>query len=125
MTHLIWIGIGGALGAVSRFIVADAVFKWMDKPYPYGTLTVNMAGSFAIGMAYVWLVKHEFGGDVHRHLLMVGFLGAFTTFSTFSLESLTLLQQGRFIAAFSYIGISLAGCMLATALGMLLTKQLV
>ena len=125
MVNLLWVGLGGSLGAMSRFLLANAIFKWMDKPYPFGTLSVNLIGSFAIGVAYIWLVEHEFGGDAHRHLMMVGFLGAFTTFSTFSLESLTLIQQGRFGAALSYIALSLAGCMLATALGMILTKQLV
>lgn len=125
MVNLLWVGLGGSLGAMSRFLLANAIFKWMDKPYPFGTLSVNLIGSFAIGVAYIWLVEHEFGGDAHRHLMMVGFLGAFTTFSTFSLESLTLIQQGRLGAALSYIALSLAGCMLATALGMILTKQLV
>ncbi len=125
MISLVWVGLGGALGAVARFTLATAVFKWMGKAYPYGTLSVNLIGSFAIGMAYVWLVENDFGGDAYRHLIMVGFLGAFTTFSTFSLESLTLLQQGRMTAFFTYIALSLIGCMLATALGMILTKQLV
>lgn len=125
MANILWVGLGGFLGAISRFLTANAIFKWMDKPYPFGTLSVNLIGSFLIGVAFIWLVKHEFGGDAHRHLFMVGFLGAFTTFSTFSLESLTLIQQGRLGAALSYIGISLVGCILATALGMILTKQLV
>lgn len=123
--HLLWIGLGGALGAMARFSFASAVFKWAGKDYPYGTLSVNLIGSFAIGSAYIWLEEHGYGGDAHRHLIMVGFLGAFTTFSTFSLESLTLLQQGRTLAFLTYIALSLVGCMLATALGMILTKQLV
>lgn len=122
---LIWVGLGGAFGAIARFSLATAIFKWAGKAYPYGTLSVNLIGSFAIGAAYIWLVENEFGGDTQRQLIMVGFLGAFTTFSTFSLESLTLLQQGRFMAFFTYISLSLFGCMLATALGMILTKQLV
>ncbi len=122
---LAWVALGGALGAVARFSLATAIFKWLGKAYPYGTLSVNLIGSFAIGMAYIWLVEHEFGGDSSRHLVMVGFLGAFTTFSTFSLEALTLLQQGRITAFLTYIALSLIGCMLATALGMILTKQLV
>ncbi|CCK76049.1 CrcB protein homolog, putative [Oleispira antarctica RB-8] len=122
---LLWVGLGGALGAMARFSLATAIFKWIGKAYPYGTLSVNLIGSFAIGMAYIWLVENELGGDASRHFIMIGFLGAFTTFSTFSLESLTLLQQGRMTAFLTYIALSLIGCMLATALGMILTKQLV
>lgn len=121
----VWIGIGGALGAISRYIVATAIFRWMDKPFPYGTLSVNLLGSFAIGIAYVWLVEHQWGGDHHRQLAMVGFLGAFTTFSTFSLESVALLQQERWLAFAGYVGFSVTGCLVATAAGMWLSKSLV
>lgn len=121
---LIWIALGGAIGACSRYLVATAVFKWADKPFPYGTLSVNLLGSFAIGVAYIWLVEHQWGGDHHKQLAMVGFLGAFTTFSTFSLETITLMQQERWLAMVSYIGISLGGCLLATVLGMWLSKSL-
>lgn len=121
----VWIGIGGALGAISRYIVATAIFRWMDKPFPYGTFSVNLLGSFAIGIAYVWLVEHQWGGDHYRQLAMVGFLGAFTTFSTFSLESVALLQQERWLAFASYVGFSVTGCLVATAAGMWLSKSLV
>ena len=122
---LVWIALGGAGGAVCRFLMASAVFRWADKPFPYGTLSVNLLGSFAIGMAYIWLVEHQWGGDQHKQLAMVGFLGAFTTFSTFSLETISLLQQARYLSAITYIGLSLAGCLLATVLGMWLSKSLV
>lgn len=128
MVSLFWVGLGGALGAIGRFSLGSVVIKWLGKGYPYGTLGVNLIGSFAMGMAYVWLVQNNtLGGvsDTHRQLIMVGFLGAFTTFSTFSLESIALLQQGRTVAFFTYIALSLIGCLLATALGMILTKQLV
>lgn len=125
MLNIAMVGLGGALGAMARFSLAAVIFKWIGKAYPYGTLSVNLIGSFAIGIAYIWLVENNFAGDAHRHLIMVGFLGAFTTFSTFSLEALTLLQQGRITAFLTYIALSLIGCMLATALGMILTKQLV
>ena len=124
MTYL-WIALGGALGAMARFSMATAVYKWFDRPFPYGTLSVNLLGSFAIGVAYVWLVEHQFGGDHHRQLAMIGFLGAFTTFSTFSLESISLLQQARYDAFALYVGASVAGCLVATATGMWLTKSLV
>jgi len=121
----LWIALGGALGAVARFSMATAVLKWADRPFPYGTLSVNLLGSFAIGVAYIWLVEHQFGGDHHKQLAMIGFLGAFTTFSTFSLESINLLQQARYDAFALYVGASLAGCLAATAAGIWITKSLV
>jgi len=121
--NVFWIAAGGALGAVSRYYVATSVFKWAGKPFPYGTLSVNLLGSFVIGMAYVWLVQNEWGSEHHKHLAMVGFLGAFTTFSTFSLESVGLLEQQRWVAAFAYISSSLVGCMSATVAGMWLARQ--
>ncbi|MDF1762817.1 MAG: fluoride efflux transporter CrcB [Oleibacter sp.] len=124
MTYF-WIAFGGALGAVARFVVASAVFRWADRPFPYGTLSVNLLGSFAIGMAFVWIVEHQLANDHVRSLAMVGFLGAFTTFSTFSLESITLLQQARYDAFLGYIGVSVLGCLLATAAGIGLAKSLV
>ncbi len=121
----LWVGVGGALGAMARFWLATAVFRALERPFPYGTLSVNLLGSFAIGAAYVWLVQHQWGTDHHKQLAMVGFLGAFTTFSTFSLETLTLMQQARWLAAVAYIGVSLLGCLLATAVGMWVSKSLV
>jgi CrcB protein len=128
MINIALVGLGGALGAMSRFGLSSVMIKWLGKVHPYGTLSVNLIGSFAIGIAYIWLVENNttgVNGEAHKHLIMVGFLGAFTTFSTFSLESLTLLQQGRTMAFITYIALSIFGCLLATALGMILTKQLV
>lgn len=122
--NILWIAAGGALGAVSRYWMATSVFKWTGKSFPYGTLSVNLLGSLVIGMAYVWLVQQEWGTEHHKQLAMVGFLGAFTTFSTFSLESVGLLEQQRWSAAFVYIFSSLIGCMLATVIGMWLARQL-
>lgn len=112
------------MGAVSRYLLASTVATWLNKSFPYGTLSVNLLGSFAIGVAYIWLVHQSWGDEHHRHLAMVGFLGAFTTFSTFSLESISLMQQGRWMAALSYIGLSLLGCLLATTAGMWAAKSL-
>lgn len=124
-----WIALGGSLGAVSRFAVANMFFQIFNKEgaqaYPYGTFAVNFIGSFLIGLVYVLLVKHDLETSFHKHLFMAGFLGAFTTFSTFSLESIGLIQQGRFFDATGYIGLSLLACLLATLLGMMLAKQFI
>lgn len=122
---LVWIATGGAIGAVCRFWVASFVFQWMGKPFPYGTLSVNLIGSFLIGIAWVLLVQQQWGGDHYKQLAMVGFLGAFTTFSTFSLESVAFLQQERWGAFLAYAGSSLAGCMLATAAGIWLANSFI
>ena len=102
---LLWIGLGGALGAISRYWVASTVFRWM-------------------GLAFVLLVQQQWGSEHHKQLAMVGFLGAFTTFSTFSLESVALLQQQRYSAFAAYIGVSVIGCLLATGTGMVLANSL-
>ena len=122
---LLWVALGGAFGAMARFLLSQMMFQWANKPFPYGTLSVNLIGSFAIGVAYVWLSGTAWSGNQGRLLVMVGFLGAFTTFSTFSLESLTLLQQSRLAEFFTYMALSVGGCLIATATGMWFTKQLV
>lgn len=121
----LWIAVGGAAGACSRYFLSTMIFQWLNKPFPYGTLSVNLLGSFAIGAAFIWLNEHSWSGNQGRLLIMVGFLGAFTTFSSFSLESLALLQQARLAEFFIYIASSVVGCLIATAAGMWFTKQLV
>lgn len=121
----LWIALGGALGAMARYWLAGWVFRLAGQPFPYGTLTVNLLGSFAIGVAWVWLVQQQWGSEQHKQVLMIGFLGAFTTFSTFSLESIALLQQERWLAFGGYVGFSVVGCLLATAAGIWVSKSLV
>lgn len=111
--HLLWIALGGALGAVSRALVGH----WMQTGFPWATLVVNVAGSFVIG-----LVLGAMGGPAHlpqsvRLLVATGFCGAFTTFSSFSYQTLTLLNEDRWLAASANIGLNLALCLLATWLG--------
>lgn len=125
MSTMVWIAIGGAAGACCRFVLAEYIFRSLAKPFPYGTLSVNLLGSFAIGVAFVLFSENSSGSHQVRLLVAAGFLGAFTTFSTFSLESVTLLQQARLFDFFIYICTSLIGCLGATATGMWLTKQLV
>ncbi len=122
--NLIWIALGGSLGAVSRFLIANFVHKQLPHAMPLGTLGVNVLGSFLIGIAYVYLVQLNLGQVQHRQLLMVGFLGAFTTFSTFSLESIQLFESGKSLWAVCYIMLSISACLLASFSGILLARQL-
>lgn len=93
MTQWFAVALGGALGAVARFAAARTMTAWLGPAFPFGTLSVNGLGSFAAGFLYVWLVEHGGGDGTLRALLIIGFLGAFTTFSAFSVETLRLLED--------------------------------
>ncbi len=118
------IAAGGALGAVMRFWVSSAVYAWLGRGFPWGTLSVNLLGSFIIGLAFVMLTERLTVGSEIRAFIMIGFLGAFTTFSTFSLETLALMQEGLLLKAAMNILISVVLCIIATWSGMLLARSL-
>ena len=114
---LCWIALGGALGAVARSLVTGAFFKWLPAAFPWGTLAVNVLGSFAIGILFAWLSGALWLHTMARPFLVVGFLGAFTTFSAFSIETLTLLDDGRAGLALLYSLSSVVACVGAAWLG--------
>lgn len=120
---LLWIALGGGLGSVARFLLSSLMNKQLGVDFPFGTLGVNVLGSFCIGIAYVYLVQLNMGNPHYKHLFMVGFLGAFTTFSTFSLDSIQLIESGKSLWAICYIGLSVMGCLLASLLGIWLARQ--
>ena len=121
----LWVAAGGALGAMARYGVVSLASRFAEHSFFYGTLLANLLGSFAIGMLYVWLIEQQLGSSWHRPLMMVGFLGAFTTFSTFSLDSLLLIEQGRYATFALYSTGSVLGCLLATLAGMWLSKSVI
>lgn len=124
------IAIGGAAGAMARHASINLVQGWnnnttsMFNGLPLGTWLVNVSGSLLIGILYVLLVERLPVNTELRALLMVGFLGAFTTFSTYSLDALLLIERGLAIQALIYTLSSVAFCLLATWLGMALTRAL-
>jgi CrcB protein len=118
------IATGGALGALMRFWVSGGVYSWLGRDFPYGTLSVNVIGSFAIGLAFILLTERLSLGAEVRAFVIIGFLGAFTTFSTFSMETLFLLQEGLLVKAVSNIVVSVMLCLIATWMGMLIAKLL-
>lgn len=123
MIHLISVAIGGALGAVGRYWVSG----WLnagEQKLPLGTLTVNVLGSLLMGVFFVLILEKARLPAELRPLIMTGFLGAFTTFSTFSLESLTLIHEGHVTAALFYVLLSVVLCIAALAAAVWFTRLL-
>jgi len=119
-----FVAIGGACGASLRFYISQLVLNWLGKGFPFATLMVNIIGSFIMGLLYQ-LIEHEILTiSVHRTLIGIGFLGAFTTFSTFSLDSLLLLQQGDVLKAVINILLNVSLCIGAAGFGMYLVSTL-
>lgn len=119
LRQVLLIGFGGFLGALARFLIASSLARWLGPTFPYGTLIVNLSGSFAIGMLLVLLPSWPDVADDLRLFVAVGFLGAYTTFSTFTYEALALIQAGRFVAGLVYLTGHLVLGMLAVASGVM------
>jgi len=102
MGTLTAIALGGALGSVARHGMTVYFDDLLGRDFPYGIFIANIVGSAAIGVLFVLILERGLLSEVWRSLLMVGFLGAFTTFSTFSLQTIGLLQEGRLFAATIY-----------------------
>ncbi len=120
--NILLIGLGGFLGAISRYIFARWIALTFGNLMPYGTLFVNVAGSFLLGYLYTLSIERIFITEHMRFFLGVGFLGAFTTFSTFSLESIMLYEDGAYILFFLNILLNLFLSLLAVFFGIYLAK---
>lgn len=118
MNSYLAIALGGAAGAVSRYWLSTIAERLNGSGFPVGTFLVNLLGSFAIGLVFMFFLERQALVDSWRPLLVIGFLGAFTTFSTFSLDALLLFQQGHYNTALFYIVSSVLLCLLAVFAGM-------
>ncbi len=117
-----FIAAGGATGACLRYFVTTSVDSLFGKHMPFGTLTVNVVGSFALALLYGFIERHDLSDSPYRALIGVGLLGAFTTFSTFSVETLTLLENGFWLKAAANVFLNVGACLIAGWLAIQLMK---
>ncbi|MGE5537931.1 MAG: fluoride efflux transporter CrcB [Gemmatimonas sp.] len=115
----LWIAVGGAVGSVLRFWLAEAAVAAFGAEFPWGTVIANVTGSFVIGFVagLTGPDGREFGSALMRQFLMVGICGGYTTFSSFSLQTMTMLQAGHVGKAAANIVLSLVVCLLAVWAG--------
>lgn len=124
MEKILWISIGAVLGANLRYWVGDWAAQRFGSGFPYGTMLVNLTGSFLLGFVISLTFEHFIIDPRLRILLTIGFLGSYTTFSTFAYESVTLISQGQWgLGIFNLLGSSLLGALFAV-LGIWLGKIL-
>jgi len=122
-TALVQVALGGALGASARYLTGLAVTRATGHGFPWGTMVVNVAGSFLMGAIVVVLARK--GGNAYAPLLMTGLLGGFTTFSAFSLDAYTLFERGQIGAAAGYVIGSVVLSLAAIVVGILLTRSII
>ena len=121
---LIAIGFAGALGALARYGVSLAALRWLGEDFPYGTLCVNLAGCFLLGVLAELTMEDAGLAPQTRAILGTGFLGAFTTFSTFGVETYRAMQAGAWGVAASNVAINVVGGIVLVAAGVGLASAL-
>ena len=124
MSRILLIAAGGAAGALFRYWAQQATHALLGRGFPFGTLLVNVTGSFLMGFLYIYLVARAGLSREIQLALLVGLLGAFTTFSTFSFETMALIEDGQSLKAAINVTVSVGLCLLGCWLGLTLGRQL-
>jgi CrcB protein len=99
----VWVGLGGLIGANARFVMTRYMADRFGDSYPWGTFAINVAGAFLIGLLLTWLTQRSVADPAMRLVLVVGFLGGYTTFSSYTFEAVTMAQRGNWIGATTYV----------------------
>lgn len=123
MKHILYIALGGSLGAVARYSVSKGIQVFSGSMFPVGTLFVNVSGSFLIGFLFYFFENIFMSNDL-RSLLLIGFLGAYTTFSTYSLETINFVKDGELKSGLINIFLSNILCLLMVVAGMVASRAI-
>lgn len=118
------IAVGGALGSVLRYVMSGWVAVLAGRNFPYGTLVVNILGSLAMGFLFVLFIDRLSENVIWRAGLLIGVLGGFTTFSSFSIETFNLIEQGDVLKAFINVAASVMLCLFATWVGAIAARSI-
>ena len=121
MSNLIWVAAGGAIGASLRYL-SSITIKFIYPSFPFGTLFVNVLGSFIIGLLMNYLENRNVPENFIRYFIIIGLLGSYTTFSTFSFEVIDLVNNRKIFISLIYILLSVSSCLLFAFLGYNINK---
>ena len=124
MNQVLAIAAGGAAGSVLRFWMSTWIYALVGRSFPYGTFAVNILGCLAMGFLFVLFTDRLSDSVVLRAGILIGVLGGFTTFSTFSIEAFNLIEQGETLKSLLYMLASLILCVAGTWLGIIIGRQL-
>ena len=123
MNGILYVALGGALGASARHLLGIAAFKTLGPGYPYGTMAANVIGGLLMGLLAGWLALKVSGGENLRLFLGVGLLGGFTTFSAFSLDAVLMYEKKAYGALLGYVGGSVILSIGALMIGLILARK--
>lgn len=125
VVYVLLIFIGSGLGGIFRYWVSNLSYMIFGRQFPYGTLLVNVSGCFLMGFCFVLILERYAGlSSLLRSFILIGFLGGYTTFSSFSIETMNLFESGDWFKAIMNIVLSLCLCLIATGVGIIGGKQL-